>query len=183
MNQTLINEFRTFWLIKEGRNNVTGPSSLPGYDIDIANVKSIIVYDSPHSYMGNEEVLNSLDINEISYIQKPVPPIFPAGMYVVEIHLYPGRKNRLSWYENTRQTTFDGYSPKLEFYAPEYPNGPIEGDVDYRRTIYWNPDVKTNKDGLAEVSFYNNGYSRSLKVNAEGLTHNGKSIVHDSGRK
>ena len=184
MKKALINDFRTFWLIKEGRNNVTGPSSLPGYDIDIAEVKSIIVYDTPHSYMGNEEVLNCLDISDIRYVQKTVKEKeynFPAGLYVVEIHLHPGRKSRVSWNKNTRQTTFDGYSPKLEFYAPEYPNGPIEGDADYRRTIYWNPDVKTNRLGIVDVKFYNNSYSRSLNVSVEGMTDSGVFMTRDSG--
>lgn len=186
MKRALINDFRTFWLIKEGKNNATEPSSQPGYDIDIAEVKSIIVYDNPHSYMGNEEVLKCLDISDIRYVQKPVKEKeynFPAGLYVVEIHLHPGRKSRVSWNKNTRQTTFDGYSPKLEFYAPEYPNGPIEGDVDYRRTIYWNPDIKTNRLGIVDVKFYNNSYSRSLNVSVEGMTDSGVFMTRDSGAK
>ena len=180
MRQTLINEHRTFWFIKEGKNNATEPSSQPGYDIDIAEVKSIIVYDKPDSYMGVEDVVKCLDVSDIRYVQKSVKEqeyYFPAGLYVVEIHLHPGRKSRVSWNKNTRQTTFDGYSPKLEFYAPEYPNGPIEGDVDYRRTIYWNPDIKTNRLGIVDVKFYNNSYSRSLNVSVEGMTDNGKVIV------
>ena len=191
MKKTLINDHRTFWIIKEGNNNATGPSSLPGYDIDIADVKSIIVYDKPDSYMGNEDVMKCLDISDIRYVQKPDKgdddddnkQFYPAGMYVVEIHLLPGRKSRVAWNKNTRQTTFDGYSPKLEFYAPEYPNGPIEGDADYRRTIYWNPEVKTNRLGIVDVKFYNNGYSRSLNVSVEGMTDSGVYMIHDSEEK
>lgn len=187
MRKTLINDFRTFWLIKEGKNNVTEPSSLPGYDIDIANVKSIIVYDTPNSYMGIEDVVKCLEISDIRYVQKAVKePVqkdlemfYPAGLYVVEIHLNPGRKSRMSWNRNTRQTTFDGYSPKMEFYAPEYPNGPIDGDADYRRTIYWNPEVKTNRLGIVDVKFYNNSYSRSLSVSVEGVTNRGVPLVKD----
>ena len=187
MKKTLINDHRTFWIIKEGNNNATGPSSLPGYDIDIADVKSIIVYDKPDSYMGNEDVMKCLDISDIRYVQKPDKgdddddnkQFYPAGMYVVEIHLLPGRKSRVAWNKNTRQTTFDGYSPKLEFYAPEYPNGPIEGDADYRRTIYWNPEVKTNRLGIVDLKFYNNGYSRSLNVSVEGMTDSGVYMIHD----
>ena len=185
MRKTLINDFRTFWLIKEGKNNVTEPSSLPGYDIDIADVKSIIVYDTPNSYMSIEDVVKCLEISDIRYVQKAVKePVqkdlemfYPAGLYVVEIYLNPGRKSRMSWNKNTRQTAFDGYSPKMEFYTPEYPNGPVEGDADYRRTIYWNPDVKTNRLGIADVRFYNNGYSRSLCVSVEGMTNGGVPLI------
>ena len=186
MRQSPINGHRTFWFLKEGNNNATEPSSLPGYDIDIADVKSIIVYDSPHSYMGNKEVMKYLDISDIRHIQRPDNEqenpwddnwVFPSGMYVVEIHLIPGRKSRVSWNKNSRQTAFAGYSPKMEFYAPEYPDGPIEGDADYRRTIYWNPDVKTDEKGKASIEFYNNGYSRSLNVSVEGMTNDGYPII------
>ena len=132
--------------------------------------------------MANEEVIKCFDISDIRYIQKPQKELehfFPAGMYVVEIHLNPGRKRRVAWNKNTRQTTFDGYSEPMEFYAPEYPDGPIEGDADYRRTVYWNPDVKTDERGGAEVEFYNNGYSRSLSVSVEGITDSGVTISQE----
>ena len=180
IRQSTINGFRTLWYVKEGRNNNTAPSYHPGFDIDIADVKSIIVYDSPHSYVVNDEILNEFGMGLILTAQNPQPP-FPSGMYVVEIILHPGRKSRVSWNKNTRQTTFDGYSPKMEFYAPEYPNGPVEGDIDYRRTIYWNPDVKTDESGIANVEFYNNSYSRSLNISVEGMS-NDKFIVCDSSK-
>lgn len=181
IRQSTINGFRTLWYVKEGRNNNTEPSYHPGFDIDIADVKSIIVYDSPHSYVVNDEILNEFGMGLILTAQNPQPP-FPSGMYVVEIILHPGRKKRVAWNKNTRQTTFDGYSPKMEFYAPEYPNGPIEGDIDYRRTIYWNPDVKTDESGIADVEFYNNSYSRSLNISVEGMNNN-KFIVCDSNKE
>ena len=179
IRKSTINGYRTLWYIKEGNNNSTTPSFHPGFDIDIADVKSIIVYDSPHSYTGNIELVNEFGTELIQLAQNPQPP-FPSGMYVVEIHLHPGRKSRVAWNKNTRQTTFDGYSPKLEFYAPEYPNGPIEGDADYRRTIYWNPELKTNRLGIVDVKFYNNSYSRSLNVSVEGMTDSGVFITHNS---
>ena len=181
IKQSTINGFRTLWYIKEGKNNNTTPSYHPGFDIDIADVKSIIVYDSPHSYMAIDELINEFGAGLIQTAQSPQSP-FPSGMYVVEIILHPGRKKRIAWHENARQTTFDGYSPKMEFYAPEYPNGPIEGDVDYRRTIYWNPDVKTDDRGTTEIKFYNNSYSRSLNVSVEGMA-NGEFIVYDSEKE
>ncbi len=174
--KSTINGFRTLWYVKEGKNNATAPSSMPGFDVDIKDVKSIIVYDSPYSYMGNVEIIYEFGAEFIKKVQEPLPS-FPAGLYVVEIHLYPGRKSRVAWNKNTRQTSFDGYSPQMDFYAPEYPNGPIEGDADYRRTIYWNPEVETDERGNAEINFYNNSYSHSLTVSVEGMTNSGTSIV------
>ena len=180
IEKSTINKFRTLWYIREGNNNSTSPSNLPGFDIDIADVKSLIVYDSPHSYISNEGVLRDFGTELITEVQKPKSP-FPSGMYVVEIILHPGRKSRIAWNKNTRQTTFDGYSPKVEYYHPQYPNGPIQGDADYRRTLYWNPEVKIS-NGRAEVEFYNNSYTKSLHISAEGFTRSGDFIVYDSDK-
>ena len=79
--------------------------------------------------------------------------------------------------KNERLTTFAGYTPAVEFYAPTYPNGPVQGDKDYRRTLYWNPEVTTDETGTATVTFFNNGYSRALTVSAEGLTPDGIPIL------
>ena len=49
---------------------------------------------------------------------------------------------------------------------------------DYKRTIYWNPEVTTDENGYASVSFYNNGYSRALTISAEGLTPDGVPIIN-----
>ena len=175
--QCPIRNFRTLWYVKMGKSNWTEPSYKPGYSIDIDEVKSIIVYDTPHSYWGNPEIIEEYGLEFLQQVSEPVGA-HPVGLYVVEIHLNPARRTR-TWNKNTRQTTFDGYSEPMEFYAPEYPDGPIEGDADYRRTVYWNPDVKTDERGGAEVEFYNNGYSRSLSVSVEGMTDSGVAISQE----
>lgn len=178
MEQCLINGFRTLWYVMDGATNLTQPSYTPGYDIDVADVKSVMVYDSPHSYMGNPEVLKMLDYSDIAKVQKS-DRVYPPGMYVVEIHVYPKRNSPISWNRNTRQTTFDGYSPKMEFYSPQYPHGPIEGDADYRRTIYWNPDIELHKDSVTNITFYNNGFTKKMHVSISGLTDTGTYIILD----
>lgn len=180
LTQCTINGYRTLWHVLSGTRTLTRTSYIPGYEIDIQNVKSVMIYDSPHSYMGNPCVYDVLSPSEIEGVQKPNLS-FPSGLYVVEIHLYPKLQSPISWFKNTRQTTFEGYSSKIEYYTPQYPNGPIQGDADYRRTLYWNPDVKVS-NGRAEVEFYNNSYTKSLHISAEGITSNGEFIVYDSDK-
>lgn len=175
-----VNGYRTLWMVLSGTRNLTRTSYTPGFDIDIQDVKSVIVYDSPYSYIGNPGVYDVLSPEEILGLQR-ADDAYPPGLYVVEIHLYPKLKSPISWNRNTRQTTFDGYSPKVEFYSPQYPNGPIQGDADYRRTLYWNPEVKVS-NGRAEVEFYNNSYTKGMYISAEGFTRNGEFIVYDSDK-
>jgi TonB family protein len=44
---------------------------------------------------------------------------------------------------------------------------------DFRTTIYWNPDVKTNEKGEAEVSFLNNEDETTFRAVAEGISLSG----------
>ena len=103
----------------------------------------------------------------------------PGHRYVeVRIELL-SKEERKQRQKNYRSTNFAGYSTPVEFYAPTYPNGPVKGDKDYRRTVYWNPEVTTDPTGAATIGFYNNGYSRTLTISAEGLTADGVPILNE----
>ncbi len=80
----------------------------------------------------------------------------------------------------TRQTYFEGYSRVASFYSPDYSGCALPDTADYRRTLYWNPDVWTDHQGRASVTFYNNKNTKHLHVRAEGFTRYGEFIVYDS---
>jgi hypothetical protein len=72
---------------------------------------------------------------------------------------------------------FQGLTQPAEFYAPNYDWEPEPEETDYRRTVYWNPQVTTDRQGRAHIEFFNNGFSQTLKVSAEGITANGLPVV------
>ena len=72
-----------------------------------------------------------------------------------------------------RYTTLQGYSNVKEFYSPQYSTKPLPTEKDFRRTLYWNPDVRTDSSGKATVHFYNNGTCKVMKISAETVTENG----------
>jgi len=72
-----------------------------------------------------------------------------------------------------RNTTFSGYSYVKEFFSPQYNKYRLPKENDYRRTLYWNPDVKTDAAGKATISFFNNGSCKAMTVSAETVTANG----------
>ena len=53
----------------------------------------------------------------------------------------------------------------------------VPGDVDFRRTLYWNPDVKTDSKGEASINFYNNSTCRQMTISAEGMSQGKYMIV------
>ena len=175
-----INNTRTFWYVHEEKQNRSTPSYYAGYDIDLAEVKSVLVYDDPwmyYTFPGLTELIPSeyLDLLTKNDVKRGI--VYSPGMYIVEVILNPARKRRNYVNKKSRYTSFDGYSTDVDFYAPTYPNGPVQGDKDYRRTLYWNPEVTTDSTGSATVSFYNNGYSRAFTISAEGLTPDGIPII------
>lgn len=74
-----------------------------------------------------------------------------------------------------RHTTFYAYNEQETYYAPTYAVPPAEPD--YRRTLYWSPNVVTDDAGRAEVSFYNNTTARRLDVTLGGITPDGRPVV------
>ncbi|WP_299121502.1 TonB-dependent receptor plug domain-containing protein [uncultured Winogradskyella sp.] len=60
------------------------------------------------------------------------------------------------------------------FYMPKYEGNHLpEERTDFRQTIYWNPVVQTNADGIAELEFYNSDAVTSFKITTEGIGFNG----------
>lgn len=76
--------------------------------------------------------------------------------------------------KNLRHTFFDGYSPAVEFYSPGY--GELPFNEDFRRTLYWNPYVRTNKEGYVDLRICNTGTCRQLIISAEAITPDGNIV-------
>jgi len=90
---------------------------------------------------------------------------------VVFLEIFPDWNIPTQPGKGVRKTWLDGYSQVKEFYSPNYSILPSEAD--YRRTLYWNPAVKTNKDGKALIQFYNNSSCKSFSISAEAITPQG----------
>jgi hypothetical protein len=71
-----------------------------------------------------------------------------------------------------------GISCPDEYYSPDYSTIPLPKNKDYRRTVYWNPNVTTDENGYAHIEFYNNSFSKQFVISAEGLTKDGTPIIY-----
>ncbi len=155
-----------------------------GLNVDMMDVRSITVYDRPVYFADAIELCPLYK----KYYTAHVNPLeaettLENRVRIIDIelkdeHERTRRKDRFNLGE--RITNIPGFSAPYRFYSPEYPEGPIIGDVDYRRTLYWNPNVVTDAAGHAEVEFYNNSYSRHLSVSAAGITAGGTPYVLDA---
>nr|MBQ5604461.1 hypothetical protein [Bacteroidales bacterium] len=77
-----------------------------------------------------------------------------------------------------RRSQIQGYSYSKDFVHPDYTGVPVQDlPRDYRRTLYWNPNVTLDENGRAEIEFFNNSTCRHISISAEGLSHDGKPLV------
>ncbi len=72
-----------------------------------------------------------------------------------------------------RRNLLVGYMDCEEYKHPDYANEPPV-DPDFRRTLYWNPNVIPDENGVAHIKFYNNGTATTFNVTATTITDTGK---------
>ena len=73
-----------------------------------------------------------------------------------------------------RRYMIDGFARPAEFYSPNYSRYKLpEGQKDYRRTLYWNPNLKLDAEGRARVTLFNNSRTTQIQVEAAGQAADG----------
>ena len=69
---------------------------------------------------------------------------------------------------------FNGFYKARAFYSPKY-SGPKNDarSADMRNTIYWNPNIITDKDGKASIEYFNDDTKGTYRVVVEGIDAEG----------
>lgn len=151
--------------------------------IDTKDTRSVLVYDKvitlgeafTLSPLYEEHLRKTLFIPpDYEFLQQRVRLV---DINLKEEHELNSRKELIDI--SRRITTLAGYSEPYSFYSPSYPDGPILGDVDYRRTLYWNPNVITDSNGEATIEFYNNSNTSNINISAAGITAVGQPYSFD----
>ena len=87
-----------------------------------------------------------------------------------------GRMTKLSDISSTGilPITVQGFYKAREFYSPKYEHNDVYTvRKDLRTTIYWQPELLTDKNGNAGFSFYNADGAGKYRVVVEGIDSNG----------
>ena len=95
----------------------------------------------------------------------------------VRVYLYTHKKFTTESQKGLRRTYFQGFNIPSTFQMEDY--NVIPPMADFRRTIYWNPDIRTDKDGKAKVEFFNNSTCQEMYISTEGMTEDGRILVHE----
>ena len=106
-----------------------------------------------------------------------VPHSYKEVHGAVRIYLYTHRRFTTESQKGLRRTYFQGFNKPSTFQMEDY--SIIPPMADFRRTIYWNPNVKTDAQGKAKVEFFNNSTCQEMYISVEGMTEDGKVLVNE----
>lgn len=157
---------------------IRGTRSLTG-----SNEPLFLLDGSPIDILGLETI-NPYHIDHIDVLKGASAAVFGArgGNGVIAFYT----KNNLASQEDNYQaknqvkTSYEGYYKSREFYVPDY-DVPKEEHIkpDFRPVLYFNPLIKTSKEGKASISFYSSDETGRYKVLIEGISKGGISGVSE----
>ncbi len=94
---------------------------------------------------------------------------------VVDLRRFKDGGQRMTWRD--RRLVLRGFAVCEDFYRPDYSRHTPSSPTDYRRTLYWNPDLVPDADGRAIVRFFNNCRETRPVLSAEGMTAGGQPLT------
>ena len=115
----------------------------------------------------NEQMSPSLGRWDI--IQHPKHNIY---VYIYSHRIFSSESNK-----GLRRTYFQGFNQASTFKTEDY--NVIPPMADFRRTIWWQPDITTDEQGKAKVEFFNNSTCEEMYISVEGMTSDGKILVNE----
>ena len=94
----------------------------------------------------------------------------------IDLRRYEDQSQRVTYRD--RRYILQGFNIAEDFYHPNYSNPPAEGRKDYRRTLYWNPDLQLDANGRAHVQFYVGSKPTTIAVDAQGQAADGTLLTN-----
>lgn len=155
-----------------------------GNEVRHRNMTPMVILDNVPEDNFDYDRINVSDISDV-FLSPPISvmPIFggraSGGAIVINTKKGFVERNRMN--SNIQVCTPIGYQQAVEFYSPKYlTQEERDSNVpDLRTTIYWNPRVKLDNSGRANISFYAADLPTQYGVILEGVSSEGH-IVHYS---
>jgi TonB-dependent Receptor Plug Domain len=97
----------------------------------------------------------------------------PNTPKVINILTKRGGMGETETFAGEEKSKWQGYALEREFYNPKYDEAITNSNPDRRATLYWNPNIKTDKNGNATVSFYNSDIAKRFRIAIEGTDGQG----------
>ena len=103
--------------------------------------------------------------------------IIDSRIHNIIVYLYTHRIFSTESNKGLRRTYFQGFNQASTFKTEDY--SVIPPMADFRRTIWWQPDITTDAEGKAKVEFFNNSTCEEMYISVEGMTKDGKVLINE----
>lgn len=114
---------------------------------------------------------------EVDRIELVNSPYLKGNITYGGIISFVSKKNDFAGIDLPTSGTFVNYK-FLEKCTEKFPPGPSPGNIpDSRNTVYWNPDVKTNEEGIASISFTTPDTPGKYYILLRGMSKTGEIIL------
>jgi len=134
-----------------------------------------LIPELPLKAVKSVEILkNTANANSYFYqvFDAPGGTPLPYTPAILAIYTYTGKGLFGAFPKKTNllKASTPEFSPKREFYSPAYDTTDEDsGTPDLRRLIHWQPDIRTDAEGKAEVKFYNGDITGKILIICEGI--------------
>jgi hypothetical protein len=138
-----------------------GANVEPFYILNGTRVTGDVLRLTPANMIARVELLNQT--SAMSY---------GMGAFGGAVAFYTRDPNEIikSMPTNTVSYRFAGYNQEKEFYAPNYTLPQSNYRPDYRKTLYWQPDIILDENGRAEFSFFTSDDRGEYVIHCEGIS-------------
>lgn len=153
---------------------------------------TFIIIDGIPVHIRDYPLVPYIDVNEIKSVEIIKKPKYPATYFenvfnepqevrpsFAFLNIYSHAGKGLYGITETKgifKNTLPSFSFKKEFYAPKYEKLTKKNwEVpDLRSTVFWQPEVKLDNNGKANVEFYTDDNIGEMMVIIESITNDGK---------
>jgi hypothetical protein len=158
-----------------------------GYELQITNPLTGVYYNEPPLVM-----IDGVMISDLSFIANLNPETVEKievvkTPYLIGDLILHGIVNVITRSGNFSNINMPGYAVILPYRvveepaihtAPDYSDekNRLSRTPDLRNTLYWNPSVKTDVNGKAEIQFWTSDLPGNYIINIEGISRTGEKI-------
>jgi hypothetical protein len=139
-------------------------------------VDGVPVWDHEKVLAISIDKIEKVDVLNFGYIYSK---IYIDG--IIDITTYNGNLSETVFDKPVFRQEFEALQNGPAFRSPDYSAADLKETriPDFRNTLYWNPDIRTDRQGKATVEFYTSDETGSYTVLVEGFTpdgHRGRTV-------
>ena len=167
----------TYWRNYQDMAGVVEGMGIDGADALADALRSVDQRRSPATIMNNLKLARLQNIRVFTDYE----PRNEDSTMVESLHLADATVDMENIPDDGTQVVYrdrhifiHGFNEPAEFYQPDYSHRPVGSyPADYRRTLYWNPNARSDEEGRFTATFSNNSKETRIRISAAGVTTGG----------